>query len=127
MPREFTPLKSLSDFQSRRDDGPTLPPAGRRFRGKSGGFRAEGAVLLAVRLRGGGLAILLAILAGAAIAAVARAVGALPAPGRRTAAARCLGVWDHFEDPEAEDAVGDLQIVVERVEEIGRRLEAVQR
>ena len=29
-----------------------------------------------------------------------------------------------FEDPEAQDAVGDLQVVVERVEQIGRRLEA---
>ena len=66
------------------------------------------------------------IAAVATIAAVTRAAGALARAGSGDGGrhdGRRVGF--DFEDAEAEDAVGDLQVVVERVEEIGRRLEAV--
>src|SRR5258707_1218928 len=70
-------------------------------------------------LGGGGLA---AILGGAGAGALAGALARAGGGSRRRRRDRRRAGVD-FEDPEAEDAVGDLQVVVERVEQRARRLE----
>src|SRR6187200_1794371 len=109
----LTPLLLLFWFPSLRSRAARFAPLGGGVPANSEGRR--GALLVVVGLGCAGVA---AILAGSG-------GGALPRPrggghGGRDDHRRA-GV--DFEDPEAKDAVGDLQVVVERVEQVARGLE----